>query len=166
MNRALKTAALTVALLLIGTGTASAKCERHYTLADHMEWSDALWRGESIPDWAVKRHAEYVTCSASRAQGQAMRVRWRKIKRSLLPANHDLWVRIGRCEQPGSGYMGVNWSFPGPTFQGGLGFWYGTWDSFKPRGYPADAGQATWRQQMAVANRLLALYGTSPWGCA
>lgn len=88
-----------------------------------------------------------------------------KPKKRKKPARHDLWVRIGRCEQPGRGYMGVNWSHGGPTYQGGLGFWYGTWDAFKVKGMPDNAGDATWRQQMWVANRLYARYGTSPWGC-
>ena len=82
-----------------------------------------------------------------------------------LPKRHDLWVRIGRCEQPGSGYKGVYWSHPGPRYQGGLGFYSGTWAAFKEPGMPANAGQATWRQQMWVANKLYARYGTSPWGC-
>ena len=88
-----------------------------------------------------------------------------KAKHKKLPANHDLWVRIGRCEQPGSGYRGVYWSHKGPTYQGGLGFWHGTWDAFKVKGMPDNAGDASWRQQMWVANRLYARYGTSPWGC-
>lgn len=82
-----------------------------------------------------------------------------------LPARHDLWIRIGRCEQPGRGYGGVYWSHPGPSYQGGLGFYHGTWDAFKVKGMPDNAGDATWRQQMWVANRLYARYGTSPWGC-
>lgn len=82
-----------------------------------------------------------------------------------LPARHDLWVRIGRCEQPGRGYKGINWSHPGPRYQGGLGFYSGTWAAFKEPHMPANAGQATWRQQMWVANKLYARYGTSPWGC-
>lgn len=82
-----------------------------------------------------------------------------------LPSNHDTWVRIGRCEQPGNGYKGINWSHKGPTYQGGLGFWYGTWQTFKVKGMPNNAGYATWRQQMWVANRIYARYGTSAWGC-
>lgn len=86
-------------------------------------------------------------------------------KKKRLPKNHDLWIRIGRCEQPGSGYRGVNWSHPGPRYQGGLGFYSGTWAAFKEPGMPSNAGSATWRQQMWVANKLYARYGTSPWGC-
>ena len=82
-----------------------------------------------------------------------------------LPQNYSLWIKIGRCEQPGSGYRGVYWSHPGPTYQGGLGFYYATWDYYKPKGYPADAGQATWRQQMRVANRVAAKVGFTAWGC-
>lgn len=82
-----------------------------------------------------------------------------------LPANYSTWIRIGRCEQPGKGYRGIYWSHPGPTYQGGLGFFYRTWDYYKPRGYPADAGQATWRQQMRVANRVAASVGFTAWGC-
>lgn len=87
-----------------------------------------------------------------------------KPKPQPLPANHDLWVAVGRCEQPGNGYMGVNWSHPGPTYQGGLGFYSASWDYFKPKGFPADAGKATWRQQMIVANRLWRSVGWG-WGC-
>lgn len=82
-----------------------------------------------------------------------------------LPARHDLWVRIGRCEQPGRGYKGINWSHKGPRYQGGLGFYSGTWAAFKEPHMPSNAGYATWRQQMWVANKLYARYGTSPWGC-
>lgn len=86
-------------------------------------------------------------------------------KNKKKPANHDLWVRIGRCEQPGRGYMGVNWSHPGPRYQGGLGFYSGTWQAFKEPWMPSNAGAASWRAQMQVANKLYARYGTSPWGC-
>lgn len=82
-----------------------------------------------------------------------------------MPQNYSLWVKIGRCEQPGKGYRGVYWAHPGPTYQGGLGFFHRTWDYYKPRGYPADAGQATWRQQMRVANRVAADVGFTAWGC-
>jgi hypothetical protein len=82
-----------------------------------------------------------------------------------MPKNWKTWIRIGRCEQPGSGAWGIRWNHPGPRYQGGLGFFSGTWDSFKPRGYPADAGQATWRQQMNVANRVARAVGFSAWGC-
>ena len=84
--------------------------------------------------------------------------------RPPLPANHALWIRVGKCEQPGKGYRGIRWNHPGPRYQGGLGFFYRSWDYYKPRGYPDNAGQATWRQQMTVANRLWKRAGWG-WGC-
>ena len=84
--------------------------------------------------------------------------------RPPLPANHDLWLKVGRCEQPGKGYGGVNWSHHGPRYEGGLGFAKSSFDAYKPRGYPDNAGDATWRQQMITANRLWARAGWG-WGC-
>lgn len=136
------------------------------TAKQHWSWAKKLRGGYSIPGWAKDKHRFSVICAAGPNHRRVMRLRWKRVKRSILPANHDLFVRIGRCEQPGSGYKGINWSHTGPTYQGGLGFWYGTWTSFKYPGMPSNAGYATWRQQMRVANRLLAVYGTSPWGCA
>ena len=81
------------------------------------------------------------------------------------PAHHDLWVRIGRCEQPGRGYKGINWSHRGPAYQGGLGFAASTWAAFRLSFMARNAGDASWRHQMWVANRLYARYGTTPWGC-
>lgn len=155
-----------IAVLGSHASAADNGCQGHqHTLAGHMKWDDDLWRADDIPDWAVVKHRHYVACAKSPAHREAIKQRWKRIKASLLPENHDLWIRIGRCEQPGDGYMGVNWSFDGATYQGGLGIWAGNWDSLKPRGYPADAGQADWRQQMEVANRLAANYGFGAWGC-
>jgi hypothetical protein len=86
------------------------------------------------------------------------------------PSGDDtaIWVAIAQCEQPGNGWMGVRWDHPGPTYQGGLGFWYGTWDSYK-RGTSAaaidNAGDATPAQQMEVARRVRAAHGYGAWGC-
>jgi len=144
-------------------------CDGHshqHTAAGHRKWSERYWGSYTLSKKVRQKHRHQVRCAASPRDAQMMRERWRKIQRSVLPRNHDLWVAIGRCEQPGSGYRGVNWSHTGPTYQGGLGFWYGTWSGFKYPGMPSNAGYASWRQQMKVANRLYSLYGTSPWGCA
>ena len=89
-------------------------------------------------------------------------------KHRRLPHNYSTWIAIGRCEQPGREWPGgIYWSHPGPTYGGGLGIYQGTWQAFKPpvKGFPSTPGQATWRQQMWVANRIYARYGTSAWGC-
>ncbi len=108
----------------------------------------ALFLGAAIGLWL----GEIAGCATQAAMAQP------------LPANYELWVKVGQCEQPGKGHRGVNWSHPGPTYQGGLGFYAASWDQFKPKGYPANAGAATWRQQMIVANRLYRAVGWG-WGC-
>ena len=84
--------------------------------------------------------------------------------RPPLPANYALWLKVGRCEQPGNGYQGIAWNTRGPTYEGGLGFASSSWDAYKPKGYPDNAGDATWRQQMVTANRLWHRVGWG-WGC-
>jgi hypothetical protein len=141
----------------------TAKCGNH-TAQGH-RWVLKLRGSSSIPKWAKRKHKRAVRCAASPAHRKVIRSQWKRVQRSLLPENHDLWIRIGRCEQPGSGYKGVNWSHTGPTYQGGLGMWYGNWTSLKPSGFPSNAGYASWRQQMKVANKLASIYGFSAWGC-
>jgi hypothetical protein len=144
-------------------------CDGHghlHKASSHRKWSQRYWRAYSIPRSARKKHQHQLGCAVGPNHRSVMKARWAKVKRSVLPRNHDLWIRIGRCEQPGSGYRGINWRHTGPTYQGGLGFWYGTWSGFKYPGMPSNAGYASWRQQMRVANRLYDAYGTSPWGCA
>lgn len=148
-----------------GVGPAE-KCQELYSAADHRSWAKQWIGSSNLPKKAKKRHMKYLQCAKGPNHRRSMRKMWKKVRSSSLPKRHDLWIRIARCEQPGRGYKGVNWSHPGPIYQGGLGFWYGTWDSYKYRGMPGNAGQATWREQMKVANRLFRQYGTSPWGCA
>ena len=82
-----------------------------------------------------------------------------------MPQNWKVWVKMGRCEQPGNGKWGIYWRHRGPTFMGGLGFYYRTWQHWKLPWYPSNAGYATWRQQMRVANRVAADVGFSAWSC-
>lgn len=106
-----------------------------------------------------------VPVKAKVAEANSITTQEVKAVTTKMPKNWKTWIRIGRCEQPGSGAWGIRWNHPGPRYQGGLGFYSGTWDSYKPRGYPDNAGQATWRQQMIVANRVAASVGFSAWGC-
>jgi hypothetical protein len=172
--------AISIAAIAVTTGASADEssekpkptvslCDGHshtHTAQHHWRWAKKLIRAYSIPSWAKEKHRHSVECAAGPNHRKVMKSRWSRVQKSILPANHDLWIRIGVCEQPGSGYKGINWSHTGPTYQGGLGFWYGTWSGFKYPGMPSNAGYATWRQQMKVANRLLRMYGTSPWGCA
>ena len=148
--------------------TSSCQLGDRHSFQNHKRWTARLLGAKAIPRKAVRRNSHYVRCPKGPNHRKMMKARWAKVKDSIvepLPDNYSTWIRIGRCEQPGPGHGGVNWSFSGATYQGGLGIWYGNWDSLKPSGYPADAGSATWRQQMEVANRLAAAYGFSAWGC-
>lgn len=78
------------------------------------------------------------------------------------------WLRIGRCEQPGNGYGGINWSADGYTahghFQGGLGISTDAWRE-NSAGMPSSALAASPQQQMIVAQRIYDRFGPSAWGC-
>jgi hypothetical protein len=80
--------------------------------------------------------------------------------RPPLPANHDLWLQVGRCEQPGKGYGGVNWSHQDLDTRA-------VWGSIQVRGMPTSRratpttpatqrGGSRWSRQTA--------YGTAPDG--
>lgn len=145
--------------------------------------SKSLYRGKPAKGWALRRSrgrwvfswspSGSVAASTSRNGEYFCPVPCSLISKVTdfptqrdRPKNWRLWVRIGRCEQPGRGDWGIRWNTPSSwRYQGGLGIYAGTWDAYKPRGYPADAGQATWRQQMNVANRIAKAMGFSAWGC-
>lgn len=66
---------------------------------------------------------------------------------------------VGMCE------TGLNPRHRTRDYQGAYGFYRGSWDAFKPRGYPEEADQATLWQQTVVARRIRARYGWTGWGC-
>ena len=77
---------------------------------------------------------------------------------------YGVWDRLAQCE------TGGNWSwgsqYADPTFEGGIGFYHGTWLTYRPAGYPDHAYQATRVQQINVGRRVLAAAGPGAWGCA
>lgn len=86
--------------------------------------------------------------------------------RSWLPAH---WFRVGSCE---TGYGGdPNWRHANSSYQGAFGFATSSWDGFvgsadpKAGPYPAEAWQATPRQQYEVALAIFRRFGMSGWGC-
>lgn len=70
-----------------------------------------------------------------------------------------LWYAIGMCETQ------LNWQHNSGTYQGAFGFWYGTWDSYKPHGAPSEAYLATPREQYQAALNVAARVGLGAWGC-
>ena len=60
---------------------------------------------------------------------------------------------------------GGNWQHHTTDYQGAFGFYRGSWDAFRPAGYPSEAYNATPWQQTVVMRRIRARYGWSGWGC-
>ena len=85
---------------------------------------------------------------------------WQYNYKAWMPQH---WQNLAACE---SGSKPPNWTHNSGTYQGAFGFYYGSWDAFKYRGYPSEAYLATPWQQYRVALRIAAKYGiASPWGC-
>lgn len=127
------------------------------------------------------KHPAKIT-AAQRAKGRATRaqcvrqwnrnhmafppapVKWWEVKRRV--SDYMTFIRIGRCEQPGRGQYGIRWDHTGPKYEGGLGFWHGTWDAWRPKHYPGNAGWASPQMQILVADAVRDDVGISAWGCA
>lgn len=76
----------------------------------------------------------------------------------------DKWARIGACET-GYGVKPGRWDWNSGMFQGAFGFYYGTWDAYKPPGAPSEAYLATPRQQYQAAENVRSVHGYGAWGC-
>jgi len=72
------------------------------------------------------------------------------------------WDAIAECERGADAGWNDN---HGPTYEGRLGFWYGTWDSYRDGEFTDNAGDATREQQIIVAERVAADVGITAWGC-
>jgi hypothetical protein len=68
-----------------------------------------------------------------------------------------VWKRLARCE------TGGDWRHHNGPYEGGLGFYGGSWDAYRPAGYPRDAHRASPAEQVAVARLILADVGWSAW---
>ena len=74
--------------------------------------------------------------------------------------NVGMWDKIAQCESGG------NWSInSGNGYYGGLQFDIQTWLGAGGGAYAPNASQASKAQQIAIANRVYAERGLSPWGC-
>ena len=68
------------------------------------------------------------------------------------------WDAVAQCESGG------NWAInTGNGFYGGLQFDYGTWQAYGGGQYAQTANLATRDQQIAIADKLYAARGSSPW---
>ncbi|WP_031509696.1 transglycosylase family protein [Streptomyces megasporus] len=80
---------------------------------------------------------------------------------SASAASVDTWERVAQCESGG------DWSInTGNGYYGGLQFAQSSWEAAGGLRYAPRADLATKEQQIAVAERLLAMQGPRAWGCA
>jgi hypothetical protein len=64
-------------------------------------------------------------------------------------------VKIGQCEQPGKGWMGIAWRQDfNRSFKGGLGMTQTNWDDFKRKGQPKYMNKASIVEQLWAGHRL------------
>ncbi len=163
-------ATLAIATVLSLTAPAQSGCEHPAypeINAAHKRWVHRLYYNPWLPKKAVAKHTRLYQCAPSSAQRRAMARRWRIVKhptRGVAVPNYRTWWAVGLCEQPGPGRWGVWWSHKGGTYSGGLGFFNQSWLAFRLPGYPSNAGDATWRQQMMAAQNLWDSVGWG-WGC-
>lgn len=76
----------------------------------------------------------------------------------------DKWQRIGACET-GYGKRPGQWTWNSGKFQGAFGFYYGTWDAYRPPSAPSEAYLATPREQYQTALNVYSHHGYGAWGC-
>lgn len=72
------------------------------------------------------------------------------------------FVRLGRCEQPGSGKWGVDWGNSGPTYGGGTGIYRGTWAA---SGSPYTVFSSSIAEEILTADAVRDRFGITAWGC-
>ena len=107
------------------------------------------------PDKPVGNQAQF---AGHRNGDQSWQWHWEK----WLP---DKYRRVFHCETPTNGQY-INWQHDSGTYQGGPGFYYGSWDQFKPVSWwPDEAYDATPWQQYQTARAIVAQYGFTGWGC-
>ena len=115
---------------------------------------------------ALMLHATIVTNAWAETR-PAPRVAQESFENGILPLNWKFFVAIGRCEQPGDGKWGINWTHPGPTYPGGLGVFAPLWTEEDISGLPmaSSPDKATPVQQMIHAQMIIDKYGKYAWGC-
>lgn len=108
-------------------------------------------------------------------EGKAKRACIKQAKRDAMPfpphpTMRDLarrvpdwsaFVRLGRCEQPGSGKWGVAWGHKGPTYGGGMGIFRQTWYTAKS---PYKLWSSSIPEEILVADAIRDKFGITAWG--
>lgn len=169
---------LTVATLVAGgTGQtskpeATVKCEAHKAIkfysARIAHWSNKMGAPVRFAAIPPRSGCPQYLAKVLRTKAYAAKKRYEAWEEyhfhwwKWLPAK---WQRIARCETHKGQYVPGDWRHNSGTYQGAFGFYHGTWDGYKPEGFPAEAYQATPRQQYIVALNVYAEHGYGAWGC-
>ncbi|MBZ4319031.1 LysM peptidoglycan-binding domain-containing protein [Streptomyces huiliensis] len=80
---------------------------------------------------------------------------------SAHAASVDTWERVAQCESSGNWHINT-----GNGYYGGLQFSQSSWAAAGGTAYAPRADLASKGQQIAVAEKLLAMQGPGAWGCA
>lgn len=160
-------------LLLSVLAAPAAHADRPYLTTRIAEAQVATWKCQdqlgvartraSTSPWSLPKSHRYRTWVLRRWS-----LRWGNCLESLQEVQRQwdwqawlppVWRAIGMCETQ------LNWQHNSGTYQGAFGFATGSWDAFRPPGYPSEAYLASPWQQYQVALRIYARYGFSGWGC-
>src|SRR3954463_10071048 len=157
------------------TGLAYARC-RHASRCPHASplsdrdssgWTAARRDPGTGRAWATRRstYMKILTKSRSAAYGLALvALTTAGVGLAAAPANAAstaTWDAIAQCESGGNWHINT-----GNGYYGGLQFSASTWEAAGGTAHASRADLATKDQQIAVAEKLLALQGPGAWACA
>lgn len=103
-----------------------------------------------------------LACLVSTAQAAPAKQSWQYKYKVWMPMK---WQNLAHCEAGTRHPAEPDWQHNSGTYQGAMGFYYGTWDQYRYPGYPSEAYLATPWQQYKVALRVFAIHGYGAWGC-
>jgi hypothetical protein len=118
----------------------------------------------AIQDEADRRAAIYAA-AVEAALAEQERERIRGIEEARINEIWARWTAVGRCEQPGHGVGGVEWTVQSSTYSGGLGISNGAWRENGGLAIAPNAGLADPWSQMLIAENIMARHGRRAWGC-
>jgi len=109
-----------------------------------------------VVDGEVESELTIVRSTVRAASDRIERVGTREVRGA------DVWDALARCESSGR-WDAVRVIDAQLAYHGGLQFHPGTWNAYRPAGFPDLASEATRDQQIRVAQRVLEVQGWGAW---
>lgn len=81
----------------------------------------------------------------------------RSAPKQVRASGPGAWYRLAQCESGG------NWAISDRHHSGGLQFAWGTWNTYRPEGFPRYAHEASPDQQIVVGKLVLRAQGVRAW---